>query len=114
VSQTVGSPTVNVSPTSINFGNLSRGNNQTKGVTITNTGAVTLLNLSWIISGGSGQFTVSSTTCGAAPAQLNAGASCVINVRFQPVSTGSQTAKLSLNDNAANNPQTVNLSGSGK
>ena len=114
VSQTVGSPTLSLSQTSINFGNLSRGNSQTKGVTITNTGAVTLFNLSWSISGGSGQFTVSSTTCGAAPAQLNAGASCVINVRFQPGLTGSQTAKLSLNDSAANSPQTVNLSGSGK
>jgi uncharacterized protein YjdB len=114
VSQTVSSPTVSLSQTSINFGNVSRGSSQTKGVTITNTSSVTLLNLSWSISGGFGQFTVSSTTCGAAPAKLNAGASCVINVSFQPSFTGSQTAKLSLSDNATKSLQTVNLSGSGK
>lgn len=114
VSQTVSLPTVSLSQTSINFGNIRRGSSQTKGLTITNTSLVTLMNLSWSISGGLGQFTVSSTTCGAAPAQLNAGASCVINVTFRPVNTGSQSAKLSLSDNAANSPQTVNLSGSGK
>jgi hypothetical protein len=114
VSQAVSSPTVSLSPTSINFGNIIRGSSQTKGVTITNTSSVTLLNLSWSISGGFSQFTVSSTTCGTVPAKLNAGASCVINVRFQPSFAGNQTAKLSLSDYAANSPQTVNLNGSGK
>jgi uncharacterized protein YjdB len=114
VSQSVSSPTVSLSPSSVNFGNVSRGSSQTKGVTITNTSSVTLLNLSWSISGGFSQFNISSTTCGTAPAKLNAGASCVINVTFRPLFTGSQSAKLSLTDNAANSPQTVNLSGSGK
>lgn len=114
VSQSVSSPTVSLSPSSINFGNVSRGSSQTKGVTVTNTGSVTLLNLSWSISGGFANYSISSTTCGSSPAKLNAGASCVINVTFAPWFTGSQTAKLSLTDNAPNSPQTVNLSGSGK
>lgn len=112
VSQTVNSPTVNLSPTSINFGNVSRGSSATKSETVQNTGTGALINLSWSITGtNANRFSVSSTTCSST---LNPGSSCVLSVTFRPASTGSQTATLRLTDNAANSPQSVALSGSGK
>jgi len=115
VSQTVNSPTVSLNPSSINFGTVTRGSSQTKGVTVTNPGTGALINLSWSISGtNSSRFSVSSTTCGTAPATLNPGASCVINVTFAPTTTGTLTANLRLSDNASNSPQTVALTGIGQ
>lgn len=115
VSQTVTAPAVSLSPSNLNFGSVSRGSSQTKSETITNTGTATLTNLSWSITGFSAnQFTISSTTCGTAPATLQAGASCVINVTFRPTATGTQNATLRLSDNAPNSPQSVALSGNGK
>jgi hypothetical protein len=38
----------------------------------------------------------------------------VLNVTFRPTATGTRTANLRLTDNAANSPQNVGLSGSGK
>jgi hypothetical protein len=115
VSQTVNSPTVSLSPSSINFGKVPRGNSKTQGVTVANTGTGALINLSWSITGTNpSQFSVSSTTCGTAPATLNHGASCVINVTFAPTTTGALTANLRLTDNASNSPQTVALTGTGQ
>jgi hypothetical protein len=84
-------------------------------VTVANTGTGALINLSWSITGKNpSQFSVSSTTCGTAPATLNPGASCVINVTFAPTTTGTLTANLRLADNASNSPQTVALTGIGQ
>lgn len=114
VSQTVNSPTVTLNPSTINFGTVSPGSSQTQGVTLANTGTGALINLSWNITGANQkQFSVSSTTCGPAPATLNPGASCVINVTFAPTNTGTLTANLRLTDNASNSPQTVALTGVG-
>jgi len=115
VSQTVNSPTVSLSASSINFGNVTRGTSQTNAETVSNTGTGALINFSWSITGtNANRFTVSSTTCGTRPATLNPGASCVINVTFIPTNTGTQTASLNLTDNATNSPQTVGLSGTGR
>ncbi len=113
VSQSVNSPTVSLSPTSLTFGSVSRGTSQIKAETITNTGTGALTNLSWNITGllNLGQFTIASSTCGTT---LNPSQSCVINVSFKPVLFGTQSATLSITDNAANSPQTVALSGSGR
>jgi uncharacterized protein YjdB len=115
VSQTVNSPTVTLSPSSLNFGGVNRGRTATLAETISNTGTGALLNLSWSITGtNANRYSVSSTTCGTAPAKLNVGASCVINVTFKPASTGTQSATLRFTDNATNSPQSVALTGSGQ
>jgi uncharacterized protein YjdB len=112
VSQTVNSPTVSLSPTSLGFGAVSRNTNSTKAETISNTGTGARLHPSMRITGpDANRFSVSSTTCGTT---LNAGSSCVINVTFRPNNTGTFSATLNLTDNATNSPQTVGLSGSGK
>jgi uncharacterized protein YjdB len=115
LSQTVNSPAVSLSPSNINFGNVTRGISQTKTESVSNTGTGALMNLSWSITGtNAADFTVSSSTCGTPPATLNAGASCVISVTFKPSATGTRTATLRLTDNATNSPQSVGLSGGGK
>jgi uncharacterized protein YjdB len=112
VSQTVNSPTVSLSPTSLGFGAVSRNTNSTKVETVSSTGAGALVNLSWSVTGpDANRFSVSSTTCGTT---LNAGSSCVMNVTFRPNNTGTFSATLNLTDNATNSPQRVALSGSGK
>ncbi len=112
VTQRVNSPSLFLSPSSISYGTVTRGNSSTKSVTLYNIGSGALTNLSWSITGtNSNEFTVSSTTCGTT---LNAGASCAISVTFKPNATGTQSASLRLSDNASNSPQTVGLSGSGR
>jgi hypothetical protein len=115
VSQIVSAPAVSLSPSNLNFGSVTRGSSQTKSETVTNTGTAALTNFSWSITGfNANEFTISSTTCGTAPATLQPGASCILSVTFKPNATGTQIANLSLTDNAANSPQSVALSGSGK
>ena len=115
VSQTVNSPTVSLSLSSISFGGVTLGTSSTQAETVTNTGTGALINFSWSITGpNANRYSVSSTTCGTTPATLNPGASCVINVTFRPNNTGTQTASLRLTDNATNSPQTVGLSGTGQ
>jgi hypothetical protein len=58
-----------------------------------------------------GEFSVTSTTCGAI---LTSGASCTIDVEFNPTGTGATTGTLQVADGAANSPQTSSLKGTGK
>jgi subtilase family serine protease len=58
-----------------------------------------------------GEFAISSTTCGSS---LAAGSSCTISVVFKPTATGVQTGTLSVSDSAVGSPQVSNLSGTGK
>jgi YVTN family beta-propeller protein len=95
-------------PTSLSFGN--QATNETsaaKTVTLTNTGTASVT-ISSITA--SADFAVSSTTCGAT---LAAGAKCTVGVTFTPPALGAVTGALTFNDNAANNPQAVPLSGTG-
>ncbi len=76
--------------------------------TLTNNQSVTLKNL--VIST-TGDFAVSSTTC---TTSLAAKGKCTVSVTFTPTATGKRTGQLSVNDDAANSPQTLNLTGTGK
>jgi hypothetical protein len=58
-----------------------------------------------------GEFSVSSTTCGA---QLTSSATCTIDVVFTPTATGTATGTLQVTDSASNSPQTSSLTGTGK
>jgi hypothetical protein len=59
----------------------------------------------------SGDFSVSTTTCGTSVA---AAAHCTISVVFTPTQTGTRTGILSVSDSANNSPQTSSLTGTGK
>lgn len=109
MSQTVNAPTVTLNPTGVNFGYVARNTASIVAETITNIGTGALINLYWSISGAN-EFRVSSATCAAT---LNPGASCVLNLRFRPNSTGTRSGTLRLTDNAVNSPQTIALTGIG-
>jgi subtilase family serine protease len=58
-----------------------------------------------------GDFSVSSTTCGAS---LAGASKCTIDVIFTPTQTGTLTGTLQVGDSAVGSPQTSNLTGTGK
>jgi hypothetical protein len=80
-----------------------------QSVTFSNIGTATdALGITSIAT--SGDFKVSSNTCGSS---LAAGASCTIGVTFHPTKTGARTGTLTIKDFNTNSPHTVALSGTG-
>lgn len=104
-------PAVTLSPTSLTFGNQLVGSNSpSQPVTLTNTGSASLSITSVAVTGtNTGDFS-ETNNCGSTVA---AGASCVINVTFDPTKTGSRSAKITVTDNASPSTQTVSLTGTG-
>lgn len=101
-------PLVQLSVTSLAFGNEAVGQtSKTKVVTIKNTGAATL---KFTNIATSGDFTLVGNFCGG---QIGIGGSCSVTVSFAPTQTGARTGTLTFTDNAPNSPQTVSLSGTG-
>ena len=94
-----------VSPTSLSFGKHTVGTKSAaKTVTLSNTGngALTVSSIS-----PSAGFTQTNNCTSA----LSHGSSCTISVKFAPTIVGTITGTLTINDNAANTPQVVSLSG---
>jgi hypothetical protein len=82
-----------------------------KTITITNQNTTPLTITAFQMSG---DFQVTSTTCGpAAPYTLAPAASCNVTVSFAPTIGGSRTGQLQVYDNALTSPQVVNLAGTG-
>lgn len=81
-----------------------------RAVSLENGGGVTLTISSIAISGTNAADFSKTTTCGAT---LPAYSECTITVRFTPAALGARTATLSVSDDAAGSPQSVDLSGSG-
>ena len=79
-----------------------------KVFTLTNHLKVTLSSVSISTSG---DFSVSTTTCGTS---VPAGTHCTISVVFTPTQKGMRTGVLSVSDSANNSPQTSSLTGTGK
>jgi len=100
-----------VSPTSLAFGSqLIQTKSAVKRATLTSSGTTALMNISVFVNGvNAGDFS-QSNNC---PATLNVGAKCTISVTFTPSLLAAESATLDINDNAANNPQSVALTGTG-
>src|SRR5262249_54431904 len=75
-------------------------------VNLSNVGPITLDISSITIIG---DF-IQRNNCGT---ELPAGASCTINVSFQPTMKGLRTGTLTITDNGAGSPQTISLTGTG-
>jgi hypothetical protein len=102
-------PVVTLTPASLAFGKEIVGDTSAaKTVTMRNSGSATL-NIGSITP--SGDFAISSTTCGSTLAQ---GASCLIHVTFTPTQVGARTGDITITDNAGNSPQQVPLTGTGE
>ena len=109
VTQTVQAPTVNLSPTGLNFGNQKVGTTSAPmTVKLTNRGAGALF-ISSIVLSGNPDFSLTNN-CGST---LAPNKSCTLSVTFAPVTTGTRTATITINDNALNSPQKVALTGTG-
>ena len=102
------SPTATLSTGSLSFGYHQIGSkSHAQKVTLTNGGQVPLLISS--ITTDNGDFS-QTNTCSA---NLQPHKSCAIRVVFDPSAPSTETATLTINDNAQNSPQTVALSGTG-
>ncbi len=102
---------VSPGPNSLTFGSQNVGTTSAPQVTMLYNGQNRILNISGFTFTGanSGDFG-QTNTCGTT---LAAGQACAINVTFTPSATGNRSATLNINDDAANSPQTVALSGTG-
>jgi uncharacterized repeat protein (TIGR03803 family) len=103
-------PKATLAPTSLRFSKqVGNTSSAPKAVTLTNTGD-TVLTINNITITPSGNFAISSNTCGA---RLALGAPCTVSVTFSPTTLGKLAATLTFSDNAPNSPQAVPLSGTG-
>ncbi len=108
-----GAPTADTSPGSLSFGSQPVDTtSDAQTVTLTNNGNIAL-HVTSVTKGGSdpASFPLSNGSCLDAP--VAAGASCSVDVSFNPGATGGASATLIFTDDAGNSPQSVSLSGSG-
>jgi hypothetical protein len=100
---------IQVSSSSINFGNSVVGSNSSQVLIITNTGTATL-SITQVNTSGSTSFSVSGFSL---PLNVNAGKQTTITVAFLPTSVGSVSGNISIISNAPTSPTSVGLSGAG-
>ena len=102
-----------VSPAVVNFGSLAIGStSDPMTVTVTNS-TPAIVNISSVTiseTGSSVDFHQMSTTCAET---LAVGASCTVQVTFQPTVAGPLSASVEVTDDAPGSPQSATLSGTG-
>ena len=102
-------PAATLTPVKLDFGSIETGTKSTaQNATLTNTGNAALTIAGISLTGTNSTAFTSTNTCGST---LAAGASCSISVTFNPTSTGTDAATLSVSDNASGSPQTSSLTG---
>jgi hypothetical protein len=104
-------PVANLSPSSLSFGNVLVGSTSAaQNITLSNTGTAALL-ITSIAPGGTSPADFSQTNnCSGSVA---VGGSCIIAVKFTPLSAATFSANITVTDNAAGSPHTASLSGTG-
>jgi hypothetical protein len=100
--------TLNVTPTSAAFGNVSVGTSVSQTIQLSNTGTAALT-VSQLSVTGSGYSTGSVTL----PITINPGQASTFNIQYLPTAAGSATGSVSIVSSAPNSPATIALSGSG-
>jgi hypothetical protein len=94
LTQSVSGPAATLSPTSVTFKPQLVGTpSVSQPVALTNTGTATLSITSITVTGANPADFPRTNNCGSS---IAAGASCTINVTFQPTSKGTRTASLSI------------------
>ena len=105
-------PAVTLAPSSLTFSSQPLGSTSgAQSVTLTNSGAAPLTISSVAVTGANAADFAQTNTCPVSPATLAVNASCTISVTFAPTASGARGAAVQITDNAANNPQSVSLSG---
>lgn len=101
------SSVASISPASLTFAiQNTNTSSASQSLTLSNTGTA---NLAVTSISSSGDFT-ESNSCGTSVA---AGASCTIQVAFDPTAPGTRLGTVTIQDNSANSPQIVPLTGTG-
>ena len=95
-------------PTSLNFGNVTVGSNQSLSETVTNTGGSSVTISQATISGTG--FSLSGITT---PLTLTAGQSTTFNVTFAPQSAASASGNVTMTSTASNPTLTIPVAGTG-
>ncbi|RMF56466.1 MAG: choice-of-anchor D domain-containing protein [Calditrichaeota bacterium] len=105
-------PDINVSPASVDFGNVGINTTVSQTVTITNSGLTDLMITGATLTGGNtSEFTISNAII---PQLLHPGESSSLDVSFTPTTTGVKTATLQLTSNDPNEtPLFISLTGTG-
>src|ERR1700683_170456 len=101
-------PSIEMSPSTVSFGNLAVGQSATKTVTVTNDGTE-LLTISGISVTGTG-FSASGPKL---PLSLSAGKSASISAVFKPTGANADTGMITITSNAEGSPSRIALSGTG-
>ncbi|MFN8537395.1 MAG: choice-of-anchor D domain-containing protein [Thermomicrobiales bacterium] len=105
-------PAVGLSPTSHAFGNQQTGTTSAaQSFTLTNTGTAALHLGTLALGGASAQFALSADTC--SNVELAPLGTCTFAVAFAPTTLGLQNATVTIPSDAASNPDTITLSGTG-
>jgi centrosomal CEP192-like protein/HYDIN/CFA65/VesB family protein/ASPM-SPD-2-Hydin domain-containing protein/uncharacterized protein DUF1573 len=99
-------PGLTISPSSLDFSNVTVGQTSSQNVTLINGGNARLtVNLATVSGAG---FGISGL---ALPKTMAAGANLSFSVSFTPTSTAGETGSIVFTDNASNSPQTLTLTG---
>ncbi len=101
-------PAIQLSSSSINFGNAVIGSSLSQALIITNSGTATLT-ITQIMESGAA-FSVSGYSL---PLNVGAGLQTMITVTFLPTSAGPASGNISISSNAPTSPTSVSLSGTG-
>jgi len=100
-----------LSPASLSFGSEPVSTKSgTLTATLTNSGNAALSLSGIALTGANTGDFAETNTCGSSVA---AGGSCTISVSFDPTTSGSRSASVSITDNATGSPQSLSLSGTG-
>lgn len=106
-------PIVTVNPFNLEFGKqVVGGTSAPKRITVKNTGGKSLYFDSVDVGGDNPTaFTIANDTCTGATVEPNR--ACILDITFNPSTTGERNASLKLNDNAPDSPQRLRLRGIG-
>ncbi|MEL6223252.1 MAG: choice-of-anchor D domain-containing protein, partial [Cyanobacteria bacterium J06627_8] len=100
-----------LSASTLSFGDEVVGRLSTRTVSVTNNGGSPLTIDRATISGNSSNFRIQGNSC--SQATLQPGEGCQVTVGFSPQSERQYSGTLSIQDNAANSPRSVSLTGRG-
>lgn len=106
------SPSINLSPASLAFGNVVNGTtSSSQTITLTNMGGGSLTMTSVTLTGtNAGRFTITANTC---TGSIAAAGTCTTTVTFAPDNVTSFSAAVTYTTNAASSPDNAPLSGAG-
>jgi hypothetical protein len=113
VTATTKAPKVTLTPTNVTFADQLAGTQSaTQTITVTNTGDADLSITAAALAGpDAGDFAKGADSCTAAT--VAPAATCTVEVRFAPATTGGKTASLRISDDATGSPHSAALSGIG-